>query len=481
MQTQKPEYSYSNVLVKAGHTVPEALLLKLCTENRSVIAAGIRSKKEMEKEIFLPMEPTVEGSYAFMKKFLENTKEFTRLVSFHSMPTEFDEDVEIMPWAVLKDSKGNPLLFASIEGDFPDFIDSSADHFSESFGVLREFLGPKIEAIYNTSGNRPDKLFEYLKGSEFSKDLAEKIGHRGVISFLPITGESFAQGTNEFGVKGEWGTASSAYGYTESVTAAATPAEEVKPKAEAPAPKKGGSKYVTEEPAIPAAPIQAPANNPQEMEEVEVTHKVPTGMHGKPKKDWVRKLNNGVLVTNWRDITELKVMTKRPKTAPTAKTTPDTAIASAMKMAETNAVITMPIVAGDKQKAANDFVKKYVGDGSAIIKDPTETAEHESKLSVWHELAGLKDLSEINRYTTAFLSAYVKQHPEMAWLLICELRKDMNRMQKIIDGLVAGNVKLGDLTKTDPTITPAPDVKPLTPSPEPEAAPAKKAAGSKYV
>lgn len=479
MQTQKPEYSYSNVIVKAGHTVPEALLMKLCGENRTVIAAGIRSKKEMEKEIFLPMAPTVDETYAFMKKFLEATKEFTRLVSFHAMPEEFDGDVEIMPWAPIKDSKGNPLLFVAIDGDFPKHIDTSADHFSESFGILREFLGPKIETIYNTAGNNPAKLFDYLKSADFGRDFAEQVGHRGVLSFLPVTGEAFAQGQNEIGVTGDWGTASSAYGYTESVTAAATPAAEVKPKAEA-APKKGGSKYVTDEPAIPAAPIQAPAVNPQEMEEVEVEHKVPAGMHGKPLKEWYRKMT-GELPSNWRDKPSVKVMSKRPKTASTAMKEPDTAIASAMKMAETNAAITMPIVGGDKQKAANDFVKKYVGDGSALIKDPTETAEAEAKIAKWHELAGHKDLAEINRYTAAFISSYTKLHPEMAYLLIIEARSELNRMQKIIDGLVAGNSKMGDLTKTAPDTTPAPVSKPLTPSPEPELAPLKKVAGSKYV
>jgi len=184
MQNQKPEYSYSDALVKAGHTMPEALLSKLIAENRTAIGVGIRTKSAMEKEIFYPLKPTVEQTLAFMKKWFEATKEFTRLVRFHALPAEFDEDVEIGPWSPLKDSKGNPLLFVGIEGDFPQYVDGSADHFSEASRVLVDWLGPKVETIYGTAGNRPDKLFDYLKSADFGKDLEAIIGHRGVLTFF---------------------------------------------------------------------------------------------------------------------------------------------------------------------------------------------------------------------------------------------------------------------------------------------------------
>lgn len=488
MQNHKPEYSYSDALVKAGHTMPEALLSKLIAENRTAIGVGIRTKSAMEKEIFYPLKP-VEQTLAFMKKFFEATKEFTRLVRFHSMPENFDEDVEIGPWCPLKSSKGEPLLFVGIEGDFPDFIDKSADHFSEASRLMVDWLGPKIETLYGTAGNRPDKVFDYLRSDAFSQDLAAHIGHRAVLSFLPITGEAFYQGKNEIGVRGDWGTASVAYGYTEAVPEAATPApketkEDMKPVA------KKASKYVDDdlpvEPAKPEAkpeaPVQAPLKNGQEMVEEEIEVTSPKGMHGKQLKLWWRKSPFGDLPSNWRDPNHVeKVKVKKPvKAAETKKT--DTAMAAAMASAEANkpAPLTMPIVGGDKQKAANEFVKKYVGDGSALITDPAVTAEQESKLAKWHELAGEKSLSSINQYSTAFLSAYVKSCPEMAWLLLIEQRSELNRLQKVVEGLVAGTVKAGELVKTGTENAPSTQ-EPATAQPEAQPEPLKKASGSKYL
>lgn len=471
MQHVKPEYSYSVALVKAGQTLPEALLSKLVAENRTVISAGIRTKGAMEKEIFLPMKPTVEGTLEFMKKFMNGSKDFTRLVCFHSLPAEYDEDVEIMPWAPLKDSKGNPLLYVAAEGDFPKYVDDSADHYSEGSRLLVDWLGPQIETIYTkAAGNNPARLFEYLNSDEFGKNFAEQVGHRGVLTFLPITGPGFTVAKdNELGVSGDWGTASIAYGYTESVTAAATPA-----KVEAPKPV-SKSKYVQDDdetikvdPTPPAAPLQPG----QEMVEEEIRVIPPKGMHGKTLKTWWRKSPVGDLPTNWRDDPHPGVIVKVKKAvaaAPEKKT--DTAMAAAMKSAEIGK--SMPIISGDKQKAFVEFVKKYVGDGSALITDPAVTAEQESKLAVFHELAGWKDLSEINRYTTAFLSTWSKEHPEATWLLIIEMRSEMNRLQKVISGLAEGNVKTGDL-KTTPS-TPVPDTV------KPEVVPEKKIAGSKYL
>lgn len=481
MQHGKPEYSYSHAIIKAGHTMPEALLSKLIAENRTAIGCGIRTQKAMEKEVFFPAAEgkSVEETLAFMKQWMEATKAFTRLVSFHSLPEEFDEDVEIMPWAPIKDSKGNSMLYVAIDGDFPQHIDSSSDHFSESFKVLGEFLGPKVDTIYGTSGNRPDKLFEYLKSDDFGRDFEQIVGHRGVLTFLPVTGEAFVQGKNEIGVRGDWGLASVAYGYTETVTETASPAAvEVKPKVTS-----GKSKYVTEDqPALPSAPqpgSSPPAVPGNDLVEEEKVFTPPLGLHGKKLKEWYRA-TGGNLPSNWRDKPPVKVLVKKPKAAAPEKKA-DTAIAAALKAAEVGK--SMPILSGDKQKASMDFIKKFVVDGSAIISDPKETNEQEQKLAKWHELHGYKDLSEVNRWTPAFLAAYVKEHPEAAWLLVLAFRSDLNRQAKVIDGLVKGTVTAGELVKTG-TEAPGTTTVPASPAPQPEPAPEKKVAAggkSKYV
>jgi len=106
-------------------------------------------------------------------------------------PTEFDED-EVMPFRLIKDSKGGNILCVAIDGDFPKHVDTSADAFSEPYMVLNDWLGPEITSnVCSCWAIIRASLFDFLKTEQFKADFNQVIGHRGILSFMPNVGELF--------------------------------------------------------------------------------------------------------------------------------------------------------------------------------------------------------------------------------------------------------------------------------------------------
>jgi len=480
MSYHKPAYSSSNVQVKPGFTVPETLLHKLVTENRTAISIVVRTKAAIDIEKH-KIEHDVAGTIKFMKQVESNTKNFSRMYCFHSFPAEYDDEAELQPFVLLRDSKKNPLAVVAIEGDFPKYVDTSADGFSEAYKLMDTWLGDKVVDMYKLIGNNPQKIYEYLRAEQFAKDFNEQVGHRGSLSFMLNIGEQFAQEKNDAGVSGDWGQASFAYGYTEPVIQAATPAVVEKVEAPVVPPVKKSRWADDDEPVKEVTPPKVPEKAPETpVEKVAAelpkqrTFTPPANLHGKPLKAWYRNIS-GDLPKNWAERPDVVLEATTPK-ASVPKT--DTAVADAMKAAQAQkndkeiVANSMPIVSGDKQKAANEFVKKYIGDGSAIIKDPVASAAMESKLPVFAELmagSGMKNLNDLQKWTSAFKFIFVKQHPELAALALIQL---VNRVR---DLELSGDKTLGELTNTEaPIVTTPPVEEPLIPSPvEPVVEPKK--------
>lgn len=472
----KPLNTSSIVQVKSGEVIPPTLLRKLAEENKSAFGLVVREPDRLVVEKFHKLDD-IEKQMKFLETLMEGTKKFPRMFIFHDFAPEFDED-ETMPWIPLKDSKGNPLLVVAVEGDFPKHVDNE---YSESYMLMHDWLGPKIEAMFKLVGNSPAKMLEYLHSSQFESDFAQVIGHRGVIGFMPTIGDPWVMEKNEIGVVGtnpSWGSASNAYGYTESAIAAATPAKEE------PATVAGNkSKYATNE--EPKPEVQIPKVEPakptpiekvaDDIQPSEIDWAPPKGVHGKSLKQAYRAVNNGVLPDNWRDRPTIRIKTKASvkdfKEMPTLTGAKDL---KTVKEPE-NKVLTMPIISGTQQAKSIDFIKKYVGDGSAVIQDPLKAQEEESKLAKFSQLV-LKtgNLDEINKWTTSFLFAFVKENPETAALAIIELRA---ALQAKIKAVASGDKKLGDLTGTEQVTEKPPAETPAQPLPAPAEEPGRK---SKY-
>lgn len=480
MSVKKPAYSSSIVQVTKDHTIPETLLHKLVTENPTALGIAVRDQKGISVERHKLTEGPAE-TINWLKKIESKVKPYSRMYTFHSYPADYDEDVELQPYVLLKTSNGSPLICVGIEGDFPKYVDTSADGFSEAYMLLNNWLGPKVLDMYKLLGNNPQKIYDFLRTEQFAKDFDDQIGYRGCLYFLPNTGEMFSQSKNEAGVdKADWGACSFAYGYTEPVIEAAT--AEAKPEVPV-APKEvkaQKSKWADDdEPVVePAKPVvvpkvdDKPVTSPTEKVAAETpTSQVlepPKGMHGKPLKEWYRSVTGGELPIAWRERPKVTISVKPAKTEP-AKT--ETAISASMTVAlqqkqdKQSFTNSMPVISGEKLKAANEFVKKYLGDGSALITDPTEAGKMEAKLAKFAELmagSGITSITDFQKMTTAFKFAFVAKHPEAAALALIEMSNHIRDLEE------NGDKKLGELTGTKETSTP----EQVTPEPEP----AKKAA-----
>lgn len=489
----KPPFTQSLAFIKANDTLPAALLLKLLSENRSFVGLAVRESTGITVEKFDDIDDdTIEKHVKEFSGILDSTKKFDRLFCFGNCPEEWD-GAEVQPWVILKDSKDKPLLVIAVEGDLPDHTGDGKT--SEPWNYVREILGPKVEEMYSLLGNDPTKLITWLKSSGFKKDLEAATGHRVILEVLPATGDAFMVGKNEIGIESSWGRVSNAYGYTDSAIEAATPA-----KAEAPAaPEKKRSKYATEEPAAPAVkPAVAPATTPAPAipkvsppaagpiaaaaEKNGHWEDVPRNIHGKKKKAFIRGLCNGELPPKWDNMTRVWVthtsavssLEELPKLGVTANGVKD------MKGDAPKPVVKGdgPVISGEQQAAANEFVKKYLDGSSNRIGHPLEAQKEEARYPVFSELmrktmpTGLDDL--ITWPVTA-LKSFLLTHPELALLMVIELRRDRENRKAT---MAAGDKKLGELTGTEapaPTILPA--SAPLTPS-APLAEPEKKR--SKY-
>src|SRR5882757_4521879 len=474
----EPKYSTNIVQVKAGEVIPETFLNKLIIKNQSAFGMAVRESNGVIVEKFPKLDTLAEHS-KLMRQIMENTKKYSRMFCFHAFPTEFDED-EVMPFRLIKDSKGGNILCVAIDGDFPKHVDTSADAFSEPYMVLNDWLGPKVASMYELLGNNPGKLFDFLKTEQFKADFNQVIGHRGILSFMPNVGELFTIEKNDVGiVSPTWGQASYAYDYTESAIAAAT--------VEPPKATVKTSRYASDTPAVdPPKPEVVPPKEPEKvvtqpaaraaaavMEEVEIEHAPPKNLHGKALKGWYRSLT-GALPGDWESRPTVRVKSKRSTNAPAeSETAMAAAMAAAKATTDNNSVIgdTMPIISGPMQGAAVEMIKKYLGDGSLLIDDPIKANEEEQKLATFAQLMKLKNgVAEVFRWRASFIFAFVKAHPETAALAVIELR---NMLRDLMED---GEKKLGDLTGTEgkPSSIPEPATA------QPSATPAASEPKSKY-
>lgn len=495
MSHAKPEFTSSIAQVKSNESIPDTLLNKLVTENKAGFGFAIKNGDKLEVEKFPRLEEKdrLLTATSLLTNIMSNTKKYPVMFTFHEVASEeYDED-EIQPYTILKDSKGNPILTVCVEGDFPTYA-GNEDGFSESYCLVNDWLGPKIEGMYKLLGNSPTKLVEYLRTEQFASDFNHVIGHRGCLAFMPAQGDQFIIEKNDIGLEGPWGCVSNAYGYTESAAAAATP--EPAPAAPAPEaqPEKKKSKY-SDAPAAPAAPkatVTPPkADKPvikdpiekvadQIVEEVEVEEEVdwspPANVHGKGLKDLYRA-TAGFLPKDWKQRPKLKIKVKKKVRALAELAATAVGMAANgskvepkdMKHSAPTLVPSMPIISGDLQRKAAAHIEKHLGDGSAVIDDPTKTQAEEEALAKFSELI-LKsnNIKDVLRWPTSYIFAFSKENPEAFALGFIEIR---SLLRRFFDLEKNGDRTLKDLVGSMLPKTTAEQV--VIPSPQPGPTPAE--------
>lgn len=459
----KPPFTQSIVQVNANETIPPALLMKLLTENRSYLGFVVREAGSMVVERFDDIEDEpVEKHFKEFTGILENTKKFSRMFIFGQCPEEF-ETAEVQPWTIIKDSKGSPMVVVAIDGDFPQHVGDGKT--SEAFNYVNDYLGPKIEEMYALFGNDPSKLDTYLRGPAFGKDLALTYGHRAVFEFMPLVGLPFTQGKNEIGCEVTWGRASNVYGYTESVMEAATPIAPAEPSkrskySDDPAPAITPAPSTA--PAVPKPEIPVPMNNPAPVKDPVAAaadktvnghwEDIPTNMHGKRRKKWIRDITGGDLPPNHENLKKVWVQHEA-----TAKSLADLlkigVTATGAKDMKTDV---HPVISGAQQAAANEFIKQYLDDSSNRIQHPLDAQKEEARFPVFSELMKKSmptGLDDIETWPVTALKAFLLTHPELSLLMTIEYRRDRtNRKQSA----AMGDKKLGELTGTIAPVSQSP-------------------------
>lgn len=468
---QKPAYSMSIVTVKPNETVPDALLIKLFSENRSAVGLVVRNGTVIDVEKFTEMD-SVEDEVKEYRGILEKTKAYYRQICLSALPAGFDAS-EVQPWVILKDSKGLPILTVSCEGDFSKHTKEGQ---SEFFTLVNDYLGPKIEGLYKMVGNDPKKLMDYLRSKEFATDLEQVYGHRGVFEFMPAEGEPFAHGTNELGVEAAWGRASNVYGYTEAIQEAGT--AEVKPATEAPKRSKYADDPAPKVEPVATPPKADPPKDPIEKVAAELPKKfrqdIPRNLHGKRKKSFIRDLyvqhtGKEELPPNWDDMTfvEFEMQTTVNSLADLGKTAlaPKDMKGAAPTPLKSNISenAPVPVISGAEQAAVTAFIKKYLDGNSNRVENPLEIQKMEAKLPVFTEVAGQADgLDFFDGVRSDILKNLVEERPQSAWLLILEYRADRRKRKAL---MLQGDKKLSDLAGTEVPLEEPGKTLPASPTP----------------
>jgi len=468
MSVAKPAYTMSINMIKAGHTIPDDLLKVLLTENRSAFGFVIRKDGVLDVERFgkeIPMED-IDKDFSNCKDILKNTSAFDRMFCFGQFPENF-EDVEIQPFMVLHNSKKQPLFAVAIEGDFPGRnID---DETSEFFGVMEEYLGPKIEDLYKLLGNDPKKLTEAMRSDTFAKDLSNLYSHRGVIAILPFEGDPIIHGKNELGGTFDWGSSSNVYGFS-----AAAPIVQEQQQ-----PQKRRSKYATSEDTptenkppeakpsvpqvIPPAPTDPVEKVAQEVVE-ERTESPPANLHGKRLKQWYRSITGGDLPENWLKRPSVKV--KNKKVLKDLKELGQTAIGTTVKEPVTATKTDdnlLPVMNGEQIKASTEWIKKHLDANSNATSNPLEMQKIEAVLPVFSEIH--PGIADWRTFETSGILALIKSHPEAAWLMFIEARRKVLELESLKN---LGDKKLSEITGTAPpaeTKTTTTKTEPASPAP----------------
>jgi hypothetical protein len=476
MSVVKPSHNISIVNVGRNEVIHEGLLKKLTDDFRSGVGLVVRTENKIDIEKFTKNDlGDKDKFFELMTKVQNGTKKYDATFIFHAFPEEYDED-ELQPYVAVKDSKNNPILVCSLEGSF--LTDVSDEGFGEAHVLWTSYLEPHITEMYGLMGNDVSKLVAYLKGKAFENNLKNVTGHRGVFSFMPIAGEPFTVGdAKDLGGKFGFGTASQACGWTESAINAATrdpapaaieAAKTSKYADEEPttAPKKEASPpsvpIVPQEPKPNATPLANPSPTPESKVAAQFAEEIvpmtpPAGLGGKKLKQWYRDRDptgQKTLPTDWMNKPPIMVKVKKSVQALADIDTLNPRTVPKDMKSENPPRVTLPTITGEQQRNANEFIKKHLGDGSALIDNPLEHQKVEQNLAKFSELILKGDLDTFEKWPTGAILAFAKQNPEVAALGLIELRSDRVKRKMAMAALTKdGNKVLGELVGTEPTVT----------------------------
>lgn len=373
---------------------------------------------------------------------------------------------------------GDDSKFMSImvEGDFPQYEGSKTGDTPE-YLLTEKIIIPTLKDILELSGDDVDKFAEKLKGSQlFENVLMREIGNRGVCTIVINGHDGITFGKNELSLTEDWGWSSQELGFKAESEQA--PVEEVKKSpvwnlGKKSKPAVAEKKDESLPPGVhrisenkPAVPTVAPPKEPEEnVEEV----KVPDSLHGKARKQYIRKAlgltpaehlpytkeewtARGFVIKR-KKTTVVKDFKDIPKSVGSASPKTETAVAT-VKDAATKVEAAKVTAMQDTIKAVSDpsaadvkeVREEILGYLTAVTKEkltPNDIQMLEGNVKLFSEIIGCKT-TDLLFMPKATIGSIVAKHPDLAARLIMELRKNW---------VIAGNVSLKDLAGTSEEAT----------------------------
>lgn len=457
---------------KEGQIVPELMIQKIVASYPSPAAyiAQITGEKG-EPLLDVPTEaepPSVEAIMEMMKA----AKDYDVYFYFSNLP-ENTPAQNFQPFMIDAGDQENALAIM-VEGDFPSYEGDKEGNTPE-FVLTNKIIIPTLKDILELSGDDLSKFAEKLKSSSLFENVFQReIGHRGVCTIVPVGHDGVTFGKNELSLIEDWGWSTQELGFKAEVEQA--PVEDKKPvskfsigkkakPAEAKVEAKKDEKLAPGVHRVPESKASVPpVAPPKETAEDEEQIAVPNSLHGKSRKQYIRKIlglapndhipytkaewmskdfvitrKKATVVKDFKDIPKA-VGSEAPKAATAVSTVKDAATkVEANKMTQMQE--TAKAVTGASAKEIKEVQEIVLGYLSAIETKqitPNDVQMLEGNVKLFSEQVGC-NTSDLLFMPKAEIGRIVASYPALAIALIMELRKNW---------INTGNIALAELAGT---------------------------------
>lgn len=455
-----------------GHTVPVDLLKIILKQGPTAFGFAVQCTDDAGN---LDLSVTREAGAPKIEElveFMNNAKDYRALMTFGMLGTKFNND-DILP-LILNDGDDKPFMAIGLEGDFPKFSNIEGGR-TDEFNLANSIIIPSLLEICELTDGDLSKIVAALGRDSFNNNFLAQIGHRGVMTILPVEGEFLHFGKNDIGETYDWGFTSNKFSFGDAVQ---------EPEAKAEEPKKKfsfGKKTAATLPKDVATPDTAPRSSvPAVSSSKGNTDIADTKAKGKvvPLPSWVHKNEDiksfyemvyGQRPQNWKKripvivpeetaipsnieelhawaaerakgrITEASAAAVKPAATATAAPAPKSGseIAAAREDAD------LPIIPAKDMEKLLDFVAKNTDSKTTTMMTPSEIQALEKKWGTFSTSIASSPL-EMYHWPISVWFALAKQEPRA---LVLAMREYAN--------LWYGTLKAEDLVGTSVTKTPA--------------------------
>ena len=238
-----------------GHTVPEDLLKVILKQGPTAFGFAVQCTDDKGNPELSVTRQEGAPKLEELIEFLNNAKDFRALIAFGMLGTKFNND-DILP-LILNDGDDKPFMALGLEGDFPKFDDTATGR-TQEFNLASSIIIPSLLDICEMTEGDLAKITAALGRDSFNNNFLAQIGHRGIMTILPVEGEFLNFGKNEIGESYDWGFTSNRFTYGDAVQEPVKEVEAPVVKKFSFGPKKGATSAVPALPKDVATPGTAP-------------------------------------------------------------------------------------------------------------------------------------------------------------------------------------------------------------------------------